>query len=159
MPGEWHSQVADLAELLRGLPDGGVVTVQGPRASARPAPSTEGGLIRRLLAPAYVEVAPWIRLQREEDHLRGWCVGPGTRGRGFPVSFQEQEAILALGWHRPGPLEGTDYLRWWPDDVAEDPYLRPEHAYAAAEQALRTLRDVFAVAEGAAIVATAPQPS
>jgi hypothetical protein len=147
----WVALVGELAERLGALEDGAALVIRAPQSLARPVPSATGGILRRLLAPAYVDTAPWIRVRREEDHLRGWCVGPGERGRGFPLSAQEQEEILTVGWHRPGPLEGTDFLRWWPDDVATGPYLPPAQALAAATLVLRTLHDVFGVPDAGAV--------
>lgn len=141
----WEGLHADLVARLLALSDGAVLLVRGPESSARPVPATDVGLLKKLLAPAYVDQPPWVRLQRDEDHLRGWCVGPGERGRGFPLSGDELGAITALGWHRPGPLEGFDFLRWWPDDVAVAAYLPRSEGEAAADLALRTLREVFTI--------------
>ena len=51
-------------------------------------------------------VTPWVRLERVEDFLRGHCVGAELIGAHFPISPEEDAALVALGWHHPTPAEG-----------------------------------------------------
>ena len=94
-------------------------------------------------------VTPWVRLVRVEDFLRGQCVGAELIGAHFPMSPDEDAALLALGWHHPTPTDGVDYLRFWPDDVPLGPFLPRDEAERAAAMVATTFREVLAVgAEG-----------
>ena len=62
-----------------------------------------------------------MRLVRVEDFLRGHCVGAELIGAHFPMSPDEDAALVALGWHHPTPTDGEDYVRFWPDDVPHGP--------------------------------------
>jgi hypothetical protein len=151
----WAGWTAHLVGLLRGLRHDRSVLVAAPAYAARP------HLVRKarlggFLPPRHEPVAPWVRLARDEDHLRGWCVGPEARGGTFPLGPEEQQALLALGWRRPGPAEGADLVRWWPDDVAVAPYLPRQDAEAAAGTTARTLREVFGVAEPTDLLVVEP---
>ena len=89
-------------------------------------------------------VSPWVRLERVEDLLRGHCVGAEVSGGSFPLSPDEEEALLALGWHLPSPAEGDDYVRFWPDDVPLGPFLPRDEAERAAAMVAATFRDLLA---------------
>ena len=132
----------DLADALTGLADRASVTVTGPEGSARPVRLRKarlGGFI-----PAKHEIAtPWVRLVRVEDFLRGHCVGAELIGAHFPMSPDEDAALVALGWHHPTPADGKDYLRFWPDDVPQGPYLPREEAERAAAM-VASFREVLA---------------
>ena len=94
-------------------------------------------------------VTPWVRLVRVEDFLRGHCVGAELIGAHFPMSPDEDAALVALGWHHPTPTDGEDYLRFWPDDVPQGPFLPRDEAERAAAMVAATFREVLAVgAEG-----------
>ena len=86
-----------------------------------------------------------MRLVRVEDFLRGHCVGAELIGAHFPMSPDEDDALLALGWHHPTPTDGEDYVRFWPDDVPQGPFLPRDEAERAAAMVAATFRDVLAV--------------
>ncbi len=140
----WAAWAARLADAVTGLAPDGSVTVTGPAGSARPVRLRKarlGGFI-----PARHEVVtPWVRLVRSDDLLRGQCVGAELMGAHFPLSPAEDAALLALSWHRPSPLEGEDYVRFWPDDVPQGPFLPREEAERAAAMVAATFREVLAV--------------
>ena len=73
-----------------------------------------------------------MRLVRAEDFLRGHCVGAELIGAHFPMSPDEDAALVALGWHHPTPADGEDYVRFWPDDVPQGPFLPRDEAERAA---------------------------
>ena len=86
-----------------------------------------------------------MRLVRAEDFLRGHCVGAELIGAHFPMSPDEDAALVALGWHHPTPTDGDDYVRFWPDDVPLGPFLPRDEAERAAAMVAATFRDVLAV--------------
>ena len=141
--GAWAAWSAHLAEVVVTLADRASATVTGPEGSARPVRLRKarlGGFI-----PAKHEVVvPWVRLTRVEDLLRGHCVGAELIGAHFPMSPDEDAALLALGWHHPTPTDGEDYLRFWPDDVPLGPFLPRDEAERAAAMVAATFRDVLA---------------
>ncbi len=144
----WAAWCAHLADAVGRLADGGSLTVTGPAASARPVRLRKarlGGFI-----PARHEVVtPWVRLVRVEDFLRGHCVGAELIGAHFPLSPDEDAALLALGWHHPTPTDGEDYLRFWPDDVPQGPFLPRAEAERAALMVAATFREVLSAGAGA----------
>ena len=139
----WARWEAHLVDAVTALADGESLTLSGADSAARPVrrrAARLGGLI-----PARHEVvAPWVRLDRVDDLLRGRCVGAGVaHGGGFPLSPDEEDALTALGWHRPGPLEGEGFIRFWPDDVPQGPFLPQEDADRAAAMVAATFREVL----------------
>ncbi|GAA4408398.1 hypothetical protein GCM10023168_25650 [Fodinibacter luteus] len=134
--------VAHLADRVTALADGQALTVSAPEEAQRPVRLRKarlGGFV-----PArHVPVAPWVRLERVDDLLRGHCVGGEVVGGSFPLAPEEDAALLALGWHRPSPAEGQDYLRFWPDDVPQGPFLPREEAERAAAMVAATFREVL----------------
>jgi type III secretion system-like peptide-binding chaperone len=142
--GAWAAWSAALADAVQGLAERASLTVTGPTGSARPVRRRKarlGGFI-----PARHEVVtPWVRLVRVEDFLRGHCIGAELIGAHFPLSPDEDAALLALGWHHPTPMDGEDYLRFWPDDVPSGPFLPRAEAERAAAMVAATFRDVLAV--------------
>jgi hypothetical protein len=139
-PASWREWEDVLVTALRALSEGESVTVEAPARAARLA-----RLPRRrvpLLPPKRAMTAPWVRLTRMEDILRGQCVGADVFGGGFPWTAEEHAALLTLGWH-PSLADGEDYVRFWPDDVPQGPYLPREDAERAAEVVARTVREVF----------------
>ncbi len=149
----WTVWQAQLALRLLDLPDGGAVLVSGPPQSAR---SREVRPRRAfgLLPARFEDTVPAIVLRRAEDHLRGTCVGAARFGSGFPISAEEDAVILGAGWHHPGPGDGSDYIRWWPDDVPTAPYLPAEEASRAASTVATTMREAFGVADPATLSVT-----
>ncbi len=144
----WAAWCADLADAVGRLADRGSLTVTGPPGSERPVRVRKarlGGFV-----PAKHEVVtPWVRLVRAEDFLRGYCVGAEQIGAHFPMSPEEDAALVALGWHHPTPADGDDYVRFWPDDVPLGPFLPRDEAERAAAMVAATFRDVLAAgAEG-----------
>lgn len=141
--GAWAVWVADLVRAVRSLPDDGSLTVTAPETAARPVRLRKarlGGFI-----PARHRItAPWVRLTRAEEHLRGACVGSEAVGGHFPLSPEERAALADLGWREPPQLEGEDYLRWWPDDVPTGPFLPEDDARRAALAVAATFRTVLA---------------
>lgn len=142
----WQAWATTLVETVRALADGAAVTVTAAPADARPV------LLRRARLGGFVParhdvVAPWVRLRRVEDHLRGACVGAEAFGGRFPFSPREDAALLALGWHHPGSSDGHDYVRFWPDDVPQGPFLARDEADRAVAMVAATFREVL-VGEG-----------
>ena len=139
----WAAWSTHLAEALTGLAERGSLTVTGPPGSQRPIRVRKarlGGFI-----PAKHEVVtPWVRLVRVEDLLRGHCVGAELIGAHFPMSRDEDAALVALGWHHPTAMDGDDYVRFWPDDVPQGPFLPRDEAERAAAMVAATFRDVLA---------------
>jgi hypothetical protein len=139
----WATWSTHLADALTGLADKASLTVTGPAGSERPIRVRKarlGGFI-----PAKHEaVTPWVRLARVEDFLRGYCVGAELIGAHFPMSRDEDAALVALGWHHPTPTDGEDYVRFWPDDVPLAPFLPRDEAERAAAMVAATFREVLA---------------
>jgi hypothetical protein len=140
----WATWSAHLADAVTGLPDGGSLTITGPPGSQRPVRLRKARL-RGFIPAKHEVVAPWVRLARAEDLLRGHCVGAELIGAHFPMSPDEDAALVALGWHHPTPMDGDDYVRFWPDDVPLGPFLPREEAERAAAMVAATFRDVLAV--------------
>ena len=140
----WAAWSASLAEAVQALAERASLTVTGPEGSARPVRLRKarlGGFI-----PARHEVVtPWVRLVRVEDLLRGHCIGAELIGAHFPLSPDEDAALRALGWHHPTPTDGEDYVRFWPDDVPQGPFLPRAEAERAAVMVAATFREVLAV--------------
>ncbi len=150
----WDAWVARFALELLDDPDRSAArTIAAPAERARPR-QTKPRRIFGLLAASYADTAPWVTLRRVEDHLVGRCVAPERFGSGYPVSPEEDAALLTLGWHHPGPGDGAAYVRWWPDDVPCAPYLPAEEARNAARTVAATMRDVFGVEDPAGLVIT-----
>ena len=143
VPGEWATWEDRLVEAVTGLADEASVLVTAPAAAARPT------LVRKQRLGGFVParhavVAPWVRLTRSDDHLRGYCIGAEGAGGRFPLSPEERAALVELGWREPPPLEGDDYTHWWPDDVPSGPYLPEDDARRAAAMVAATFRTVLA---------------
>jgi len=133
---------------IRALGPGDVVVVPVPSVTRlhRVRPSRFLGLI-----PATDEdVSPWARVRRDENHAVAELIGSENFGGGFLFTELEEEQIDALGWRRPGndPIEARVWNRWFPDDVAQAPYLPLSDAEAAANLVTRTLRDLFVTLDG-----------
>ena len=144
----WAAWTASLADALPGLADRATLTVTAPAGSARPVRLRKARL-RGFIPAKHGVVTPWVRLVRVEDFLRGHCVGAELMGAHFPMSPDEDAALLALGWHHPTPTDGEDYVRFWPDDVPQGPFLPRDEAQRAAAMVAATFREVLAVdAEG-----------
>ncbi len=139
-PTTWDEFESMLVEAVQALDDGGSVVVEGPDWSARPAREE-----RRvpLLPPKRVLTRPWVRLTRMEDLLRGLCVGPEAFGSGFPWTPEEHAALLDLGWH-PSVADGRHYVRFWPDDIPQGPFLPADDAARAAAAVAVAFREVMA---------------
>ena len=141
--GEWAEWRDRLLAAVAGLADGDALTLTAPDSAVRPARLRKprlGGFI----PGKYEDVAPWVRLERTEHHLRGFCVGSQEVGGGFPLSPEEHAALESLGWHAPAPLEGRDYTHWWPDDVPTAPFLPDDEARRAVLMVAETFRTVLA---------------
>jgi hypothetical protein len=142
--GEWADWSRRLGEAVRGLADGQSLTITAPSSAQRPVRLRKARL-RGFLPAKHQMVAPWVRLTRSEDHLRGFCIGSDPDGGGFPLSPEERTALTDLGWHEPPPLEGPDCICWWPDDVPTGPYLPEDEARRAVTTVTETFRTVLAV--------------
>lgn len=153
----WQAWATSLVETVLALADDACVIVAAPPAEARPVLRRRarlGGFV-----PARHEaVAPWVRLRRVEDHLRGMCVGGEAFGGPFPFGPQEDAALLALGWHRPGRGDGHDYVRFWPDDVPQGAFLARDEAERAVAMVAATFREVL-VGEAAPPLVEADPPN
>ena len=139
----WAGWEADLAETVMTLADGEALTITSTRAESRPV-LVRKGFLRGFVPAKHEEVEPWVRLARLEDHVRGTCVGSAGFGGRFPFSPEEDESLVDIGWRRPGAGDGTDYLRFWPDDVAQGPFLPLEEAQRVGAMVGRTFREVLA---------------
>ena len=138
----WRAWQAGVVAAVSALADGGSVTLTAAQADARPV------LLRRARLGGFVPakhdvVAPWVRLVRVEDHLRGSCIGAESFHGPFPFSPDEDAALLALGWHHPGPGDGHDYVRFFPDDVPQGPFIPRDEAERAAAMVAATFREVL----------------
>lgn len=134
--------VAALATAVTALPDDGALLVTAPGHAARPA------VLRRprlggVVPGRYLRTAPWVRLERVEDHLRGRCVGGAEVSGTFPLSPEEDAALLGLGWHHPSVGDGEGYVHFWPDDVPSGPFLPVADARRAASMVAETFRLVL----------------
>lgn len=137
----WMHLREQLLQAITALADGEAVLVDLPEL-ARPMPP-RGGMLGRLLGAAPVMLAPWVRLQRQDDHLRGEALrGAAARGQ-FPMSREERDLIVGQGWHETRIEESGNFAKWWPDDVTAEAYLPAPDAQAAAEATLRLLRDTY----------------
>jgi hypothetical protein len=153
--GAWQAWASGLVETVRALADGASVTLAAAPADARPV------LLRKARLAGFIParhdvVAPWVRLVRAEDHLRGHCVGAESIGGSFPFSPDEDAALLSLGWHHPGPGDGHDYVHFWPDDVPQGPFLPREEAERAAAMVAATFREVLGRTDATALPTVTP---
>ncbi|PKW27124.1 TY-Chap domain-containing protein [Phycicoccus duodecadis] len=146
-PTTWAAWEQHLVGAVLSLPDGGSVEVAAPPGHARLARASLGRRFRWLVGARRRPGSPSARLVRVEDHLRGHWAGAERLGGPFPWSREEVEAIQALGWHSPTATDGEDFLRFWPDDVAQGPFLPPEDARRAAAALAGTFRAVLGVEE------------
>jgi hypothetical protein len=138
-PASWGAWEEILVTAVLGLADGESVTVEAPERAARMAKVER----RMRFLPAKRQLTrPWLRLTRMEDLLRGLCVGTEVFGAGFPWTPEEHAALLDLGWHS-SLADGPDYVRFWPDDVPQGPYLPRSDAKSAAAAAAVTVREVM----------------
>ncbi|MBR7742946.1 hypothetical protein KC207_06560 [Phycicoccus sp. BSK3Z-2] len=137
-PTTWAAWRSDLAARVGALADGESLLVEAPERASRRAKAG-----RRLLLPApRVPTRPWVRLTRMEDLLRGTCVGPEVFHGAFPWSADEHADLLRLGWHL-SHADGSDYVRFWPDDVPHGPYLPATDAERAAAAVRTTVVEVL----------------
>jgi hypothetical protein len=146
----WTAWAADLVEAVRALADGEALTVTADPADARPV-LLRPSRLRGFVPAKHAVVAPWVRLQRTEDFLRGQSVGGEASGGPFPFSPDEDAALLGLGWHHPGRGDGEHYVRFWPDDVPLGPYLPLPEAQRAVAMVVSTFREVLLGRGGTAL--------
>ncbi|QKE85455.1 hypothetical protein [Arthrobacter sp. NEB 688] len=142
-PTTWSTWEDALVVAVRGLADGASLTVTAPPGHERMARS--GSRLRWLLGGGRRPVAPFVRLVRAEDHLRGHWVGSPRAGGSFPWTREEEERLLADGWHVPTATDGKDFVRFWPDDVPSGPFLPEGDARRAAAAVGASFRDVLGV--------------
>jgi len=135
----WEAWQELLVTAVLGLGDGEAVTVEAPQGAARMAKS--GGRRMLFLPAKRVLTRPWVRLTRAEDLLRGQCVGAEVFGGAFPWTAEEHAQLVDHGWH-PSLADGPDYVRFWPDDVPQGPFLPRADAERAVEAVAATLREV-----------------
>lgn len=154
----WAQWSADLTSRLRLLQEGRGLLVSARAELARPH-LVRRGRLGGFLPARHEPASPWVALVRDEDHVRGSCVGAESFGGAFPISPDEDAALLALGWHHPGPMDGPDYIRWWPDDVAFAAYLPQSDAAAAVTTTARTVHEVYGAADPAALTIEDTDPS
>lgn len=146
-PADWSAWSRDLAARIRSLGDGEGVTVT---VSEFPRPH----LVRKarffgVIPARYEDMAPWVRVRRDEDHAVCELIGSEEFGGEFFFSPDEESRLAEIGWREPGPIsmEERVWNRWYPDDVSETAYLGKDDALAAADLVTRTLRDVIYAAE------------
>lgn len=146
-PVDWGAWSRDLAVRIRSLGHGDDVTVAMPEHT-RPHQVRKARLFG-IIPARYEDIAPWVRVRRDEDHAVAELVGSEDFGGVFFFTDPEDEALEQLGWRKPGPISMEERIwnRWFPDDVTETPYLSRDDAVAAADLVTRTLRDVLYVTE------------
>ncbi len=142
-PPGWAEWEAVLTDAVLRLADAETLTLAAPGEHARMARTPGTARLRWLLGGRRRPVVPSVRLVRVEDHLRGHWVGAERFGGWFPWTREEEEAILAAGWHRPTAGDGDDFVRFWPDDVPRGPYLPRDDARRAASAVAATFRGVL----------------
>lgn len=140
----WQAWESALTDAVLALPDGASLTVTPGEEHARKG-RPRGARVRFLVSTRRRPVLPGVRLVRVEDHLRGHFAGAERWGGPFPWSREEEDAIIVLGWHRPTVADGDDFIRFWPDDVPQGPYLPLEDARRAAAAVALTFAEVLAV--------------
>ncbi|WP_392544947.1 TY-Chap domain-containing protein [Oryzobacter telluris] len=140
---DWASWSRDLEQALLGLGDGESLTVTAPGSASRPSLLRKARL-RGFVPAKHEQVAPWVRLTRREEHLRGFCIGSQASGGRFPLSDAERAALTDLGWHEPHQFEGEHLVRWWPDDVPNGPFLPDDDLRRAVAMVVATFRGVLA---------------
>ncbi|KGN39592.1 TY-Chap domain-containing protein [Knoellia subterranea] len=142
-PADWAAWSGELVHRIRALDDGDDVLVSIPEL-ARPHMLRHSRIFG--LVPAHHEdTHPWVRIRRDEDHAILELVGSENFGGEYLLSKEDEDAIDALGWRRPGhdDIEARVWSRWYPDDVTDTAYLPLAQARAAADLVTRTLRDVL----------------
>ena len=97
----------------RRVPHGACSGRRGPAGAA--AQGAPGGPHRRPAHESVAAVGAAGARPRTTSRASAWA--PSALGGSFPLSPEEDAALLALGWRRPDRREGTDYVRLWPDDV------------------------------------------
>lgn len=150
----WAAWESRLVGLVLALADGEALTATAAEEGSRPVRRRRAPL-RRLLPARHDVVAPWVRLERVEDHVRGHCVGSESFGGPFPWSPEEEDALVALGWRRQATGGGSDYVRYWPDDVPQAPFLPVPEAVSVAATVGATFRDVLGGEPGSGLPALA----
>lgn len=146
-PPDWAGWSGSLMARIRSLGDGDSVTVTVLERSRRH--QVRKARAFGLVPAKHVNVVPWVRVRRDEDHAVAELVGSEDFGGVFAFTSSEGEALGALGWREPGPIsmEERVWNRWYPDDVTETPYVAKGDAIAAADLVTRTLRDVICSVE------------
>lgn len=140
---DWGAWSAALMAQVRALTDGDSVTVTVPGRS-RPHELRKAQLFG--LRPAkHVDMVPWVRVRRDEDHAVCELIGSENFGGEFLLSDEEERVLGELGWREPGPIsmEERVWNRWFPDDVTDRQYLPQVEARRAADLVAFTLRDVI----------------
>lgn len=137
---DWATWRAAFVDDVLALEDGAALVVEAPGWAARP--SRSGSRLRLFSPPRRRLAAPTVRLVRVEEHLRAHCVAAVRSGGTFPWTREEEQALLAQGWHRPSLGDGDDLVRFWPDDVPEGPFLPRATAEHAVLAVARTFREV-----------------
>ncbi|MBD3783617.1 MAG: hypothetical protein IE926_11815 [Micrococcales bacterium] len=140
----WQAWEQALVDAVLGLHDGHEVSILAPPGHVR-LTRARSGRMRWLAGARRRPVAPSVRLVRVEDHLRGHWSGAERFGGPFPWTREEEEAVLACGWHRPTVGDGEDFVRFWPDDVPRGRFLPLDDARRAAAAVAHTFRVVLAV--------------
>lgn len=153
--GDWPGWADQLSAWVADLAEGETLVITAPEDVSRPHLARPARLFG-LVPSRHERARPWVRLQRIEDHVRGTCIGAESFGGGFPFAPDEDDALIALGWHRPGPGDGSDYVRFWPDDVPSGPFLPRPEADRLAAMVATTVRGVFGVGEPGGLTTVRP---
>ncbi len=138
----WGALAQSLSEQVLQLSDGATVLV-------RPTEYTTAAVVVReaqlfgLVRAKRKRNRPEVLLTRQEDHLRVECSGADSFGGTVGLDAEQLRAMTALGWRERAGLDGRRYGRYWPDDVAEQAYLPPAMAEAAAVMVVRTVSEVY----------------
>ncbi|NHA69225.1 TY-Chap domain-containing protein [Phycicoccus flavus] len=146
-PTTWAAWRGPLLDAVLTLRDDEGLTVEAPQRYGRMARPVGTTLFSRLAGARKRRVVPAVRLHRVEDHLRGYWTGAEAHGGPFPWTDDETAAAQALGWHRPTVTDGEDFVKFWPDDVPQGPYLPLDDARRATEVVERTFREVLGVTD------------
>ena len=140
----WDDVQQSLARDLSGLPDRGFVIVTPTEPPGRPA-IVRHRRLAGLITEKRVTASPFVQFLRMENDLRGECVGSEIMGGPFPLTDDEHERVLGLGWVLPWRegFSAENYEREWLGEGPPPSYLSETTAGGVATLAVRTMREVF----------------
>lgn len=140
----WDDTQESLARSLRELPDRGFVVLKPTEPPGRLA-IVHHRRLAGLITERRATASPFVQFLRMENDLRGECVGSEGMGGPFPLTDEEHERDLGLGWVVPSH-EGffsENYECDWRGEGPPPSYLSAATAGDAAGLGVRTIRQVF----------------